>query len=84
MKTNKFWLVVALGAALAVCGLTSCEKDNYELPEVIESEVSDSGIDETVTETRLMKKAASASVTKPGFRFRDRPARASTTGLRQR
>lgn len=51
MKTNKFWLVVALGAALAVCGLTSCEKDNYELPEVIESEVSDSGIDETVTET---------------------------------
>ena len=50
MKTNKFWLVVALGAALAVCGLTSCEKDNYELPEVIESEVSDSGIDETVTE----------------------------------
>ena len=51
MKTNKFWLVVALGAALAVCGLTSCNKDDFELPEVIESEVSDSGIDETVTET---------------------------------
>lgn len=51
MKTNKFWLVVALGAALAVCGLTSCNKDDFELPEVIESEVSDSGIDEAVTET---------------------------------
>ena len=40
MKTNKFWLVVALGAALAVCGLTSCEKANYDFP--VRSETADS------------------------------------------
>lgn len=51
MKTNKFWLVVVLGATLAVSALTSCNKEDFELPEVIESEVSDSGIDATVTET---------------------------------
>ncbi|WP_302129237.1 hypothetical protein, partial [Bacteroides congonensis] len=50
MKTNKFMQFMA--AAVVVCGmsvLTSCEKDNYELPEVIESEVYDTGVSSKVT-----------------------------------
>ena len=44
MKTNKFMQFTA--AAAVVCGmsvLTSREKDDYELPEAIESEVYDTG-----------------------------------------
>ncbi len=50
MKTNKFMQFMA--AAVVVCGmsvLTSCEKDDYELPEVIESEVYDTGVSPEVT-----------------------------------
>ncbi len=50
MKTNKFMQFMA--AAVVVCGmsvLTSCEKDDYELPEVIESEVYDTGVSSEVT-----------------------------------
>lgn len=50
MKKKSFGFAVALGAILTVCLMTSCEKEPI-LPEVIESEVSDSGIDETVVET---------------------------------
>ena len=41
-----------MAAAVVVCGmsvLTSCEKDNYALPEVIESEVYDTGVSSEVT-----------------------------------
>ena len=41
-----------MAAAVVVCGmsvLTSCEKDDYELPEVIESEVYDTGVSSEVT-----------------------------------
>ena len=49
MKTNKFMQFMA--AAVVVCGMltmTSCEKDDYELPEVIESEVYESGVSSEV------------------------------------
>lgn len=49
MKTNKFWYFMA--AAVMFTGmvtLTSCEKDEPVLPEVIESEVLDQGMDENV------------------------------------
>lgn len=49
MKTNRFWYVMA--AAVMFTGmvtLTSCEKDEPVLPEVIESEVLDQGMDENV------------------------------------
>ena len=44
MKTKSLWFAVALGAALTgMTMMTSCSKDDYELPEVIESEVYDEG-----------------------------------------
>lgn len=52
MKTNKFWFVMAVAAILtSMTMMTSCSKDDEpELPEVIESEVLDEGIDATVKE----------------------------------
>ena len=49
MKTKSLWFAVALGAALTgMTMMTSCSKDDYELPEVIESEVYDEGCAEEV------------------------------------
>ena len=44
MKTKSLWFATA--AAVVLTGMTmmtSCSKDDYELPEVIESEVYDEG-----------------------------------------
>ena len=49
MKTNKFWFVMAAAAVLAgMVTLVSCEKDEPFQPEVIESEVLDQGMDESI------------------------------------
>ena len=49
MKTTSLWFAVALGAALTgMTMMTSCSKDDFELPEVIESEVYDEGRAEEV------------------------------------
>ncbi len=50
MKTSKMWFVVMAAMIMSsVMFLTSCsENDEPELPEVIESEVLDEGIDNNV------------------------------------
>ncbi len=51
MKTMKFWFVMAVAAVLTGMVFTSCEEDDPILPpEVIESEVLESGCSSTVTE----------------------------------
>lgn len=51
MKTNKFWLVLALGAVLTSLSLTSCQKEPIE--EIISSEVLESGLDKNVKESPI-------------------------------
>ena len=43
MKTKSLWFVMAAAAVLTGMMMSSCSKDDYELPEVIESEVYDEG-----------------------------------------
>lgn len=52
MKTAKFWQIMTAAVVIAamVCA-TSCKKDIEIVPEVIESEVLESGCDATVVET---------------------------------
>ncbi len=52
MKTNKFWSYLAAAAMMTgMVMVTSCTKNDFELPEVIESEVLDEGLDANVKET---------------------------------
>ena len=48
MKTKSLWFVMAAAAVLTGMMMSSCSKDDYELPEVIESEVYDEGRAEEV------------------------------------
>ena len=48
MKTKSLWFVMAAAAVLTGMMMSSCSKDDYELPEVIESEVYDEGCAEEV------------------------------------
>ena len=52
MKTNKFWFATAAAALVTViCVFTSCSKEDEPfLPEVIESEVLETGISNDVNE----------------------------------
>ena len=50
MKTNNFMHLMAAAAVFAgMVMFTSCNKDDFELPEVIESEVLDEGLSEEIT-----------------------------------
>ena len=62
MKTKSLWFATA--AAVVLTGMTmmtSCSKDDYELPEVIESEVYDEG---EAGEEKPAKKTAKKSTKK--------------------
>ena len=50
MKKNMYWFVMAVAVIMSAMTFVSCEEP-FELPEVIESEVLDEGIEETITET---------------------------------
>jgi len=52
MKTNKLWFIIAAAAVMTVMAVVSCSKDD-SLPEVIESEVLEEGMDAEVVTTQV-------------------------------